>query len=68
MLAHKYEPEKSDPTGWLMSEKLDGVRCYYNGSTLYSRNGNMFYAPDWFKAKLPKMALDGELWTDRDDF
>lgn len=68
MLAHNYDPAKHDPTGWLMSEKLDGVRCYWNGSNMYSRNGNLFYAPKSFKARLPKMALDGELWTNRNDF
>ena len=68
MLAHNYDPEKHDPAGWLMSEKLDGVRCYWNGTTMYTRNGNPFYAPDEFKKKLPKMALYGELWTNRDDF
>ena len=51
-----------------MSEKLDGVRCYWNGSTMYTRNGNPFFAPKWWKDKLPKIALDGELWTNRDDF
>lgn len=69
MLAKKHEPDQQDPKGWLMSEKLDGVRCYWNGCNLYSRNGNLFYPPDWFKALLPKeIALDGELWTKRDDF
>ena len=68
MLAHNYDPEKHDPTGWLMSEKLDGVRCYWNGTNMYTRNGNPFYPPDSFKASLPKMALDGELWSGRDDF
>ena len=68
MLAHNYDPEKHDPTGWLMSEKLDGVRCYWNGNTMYTRTGKPFYAPPEWKAKLPKIALDGELWTDRDDF
>lgn len=69
MLAKKWEPDQQDPTGWLMSEKLDGLRCYWNGSTMYSRNGLPFAAPDWFKKMLPKdMALDGELFTKRDDF
>ena len=68
MLAQNYDPEKHDPTGWLMSEKLDGVRCYWNGSTMYTRNGNPFFAPKWWKDKLPKIAMDGELWTNRDDF
>ena len=40
MLAQTYDPDRDDPTGWLMSEKLDGVRCYWDGSTLYTRNGN----------------------------
>ena len=68
MLAKNYDPETHDPSGWLMSEKLDGVRCFWNGTTMYTRNGNLIYASDEFKKRLPKMALDGELWTDRDDF
>lgn len=69
MLANNWEPKNQDPTGWYMSEKLDGVRCFWNGRNMYTRNGNIFYPPDWFKALLPKtLALDGELWTTRDDF
>ena len=70
MLAETYKPELlADPKGWYMSEKLDGVRCYWNGSAMYTRNGNAFYPPDWFKNCLPKdMCLDGELWSGRDDF
>ena len=29
MLADKYDAKKVDPTGWLISEKLDGVRAYW---------------------------------------
>ena len=37
--------------GWWMSEKLDGVRAYWDGQNFYSRQGNMFKgAPDFFKA------------------
>ena len=69
MLAQVYDPDKVEPTGWYMSEKLDGVRCYWDGKSLYSRNGNIFYPPDYFVKALPKnFALDGELWTKRDDF
>jgi DNA ligase-1 len=69
MLAQNYIPEKVDPTGWLMSEKLDGVRCFWNGKAMYTRNQNIFYPPDWFIAELPKdICLDGELWTGRADF
>lgn len=69
MLAETIEKVGQDPSGWYMSEKLDGVRCFWNGTTMYTRNGNLFYPPDWFKKELPKdMALDGELFTKRDDF
>ena len=37
MLAHNYDPNKHEPKGWLMSEKLDGVRCYWDGSAMYTR-------------------------------
>ena len=69
MLASVYDPEKIDPTGWFMSEKLDGVRCFWDGQSLYSRNGNKFYAPPYFIEGLPKgFQLDGELWKGRDEF
>lgn len=68
MLAQSYDPDKHDPSGWFMSEKLDGIRCYWNGSCMYSRVGNIINAPKEWKEKLPKIALDGELWSSRDDF
>lgn len=39
---------ETNPTGWWMSEKLDGVRAYWNGKCFYSRLGNAFFAPSWF--------------------
>jgi len=57
-----------DPTGWWMSEKLDGVRAYWTGTDLFTRNGNPIAAPRWFTAPLPKMALDGELMVGRGQF
>ena len=53
MLANKYDPAVHDPKGWLISEKLDGVRCYWDGKTMWTRNGNLFYPPDWFVKELP---------------
>jgi DNA ligase 1 len=67
LLAHKWEVEH-DPTGWWMSEKLDGVRAYWDGEAFVSRLGNRFFAPDWFVADLPADTLDGELWVDRKKF
>jgi DNA ligase-1 len=67
LLAHKWETHH-DPTGWWMSEKLDGVRAYWDGEAFVSRLGNKFYAPDWFIADLPADTLDGELWVGRKMF
>jgi DNA ligase-1 len=50
MLAEKYDPEKHDPAGWLMSEKMDGVRCYWNGTTMYTRTGKILFAPESWKS------------------
>jgi len=51
-----------------MSEKLDGVRAYWDGRQFLSRNGNPFYAPAWFTSGLPEVPLDGELWLGRQQF
>ena len=64
LLAHKWEPEV-DLTGWWMSEKLDGVRAYWDGTQFLSRLGNRFLAPEWFTEALPDTPLDGELWGGR---
>jgi DNA ligase 1 len=62
LLAKVWDPS-IDPTGWWMSEKYDGLRGYWDGRKLWSRNGNLIHAPDHFLAELPRdVALDGELW------
>lgn len=67
LLAHKWENE--DPAGWWMSEKLDGVRAWWDGEKFLSRLGNVYHAPEWFKNLLPKnMVLDGELFAGRGRF
>jgi DNA ligase-1 len=67
LLAHVWN-EEHDPTGWWMSEKLDGVRAYWDGQQFLSRRNNILYAPEWFTAGLPRHALDGELWIGRKQF
>jgi len=64
LLAQKWESHV-DPTGWWMSEKLDGVRALWTGEGFVSRLGNIYHAPDWFIEDLPKVPLDGELWMGR---
>jgi DNA ligase-1 len=58
----------TDPTGFWLSEKLDGVRAYWDGRQFLSRLGNLYHAPDWFIAGLPDVPLDGELWLGRKKF
>jgi DNA ligase-1 len=68
LLAHTWENDV-DLTDWWMSEKLDGVRAYWDGTQFLSRLGNKFWAPDWFIEKLPAdMPLDGELFGGRKKF
>jgi DNA ligase-1 len=67
LLAHKFEND-IDPTGWWWSEKLDGVRAYWDGEKFITRQGNVYHAPDWFTAMLPDHPLDGELWMGRGMF
>ena len=66
-LARVYE-EGIDITQYLVSEKLDGVRAYWDGQQLQSRQGNVFHAPVWFISGLPFQRLDGELWIARNSF
>ncbi len=54
--------------GWLASEKLDGVRAYWDGRNLLSRNGKILAAPEAWSAHFPPFALDGELYTARGEF
>ena len=66
LLAHRWDQQ--DPTGWWMSEKLDGVRAYWDGKRFVSRLGNQYVAPAWFVEGLPDFPLDGELFAGRGRF
>lgn len=57
-----------DPLGFLVSEKYDGVRAFWDGHTLRFRSGRRIAAPTWFTVALPKNPLDGELWLGRGKF
>ena len=68
LLAHSWDVTQ-DPTGWIMSEKLDGVRCYWNGKQLVSRQGHPYASPAFFTYGFPTdTSLDGELWVGRKQF
>lgn len=61
-------PLDVDPSGYLVSEKYDGVRAWWDGRTLRFRSGLPIAAPAWFTAPLPREAVDGELWIARGQF
>ena len=52
---------------WI-SEKLDGMRGYWNGKNLLTRQGNPIYLPKGFSDNWPNVPLDGELWSARGKF
>lgn len=59
----------TDPRGYIMSEKLDGMRAYWNGKKLWTRSGLPIIAPGWFLSALPAdLHLDGELFLGRQMF
>ncbi len=66
-LANIYN-DKIDVSQYFVSEKLDGVRAYWNGSELVSKQGNKINAPQWFIKNLPKKHIEGELWIGRGKF
>jgi DNA ligase-1 len=66
-LAHVYENGVSLTDYWV-SEKLDGVRAYWDGTQLLSKQGHVYHAPAWFTAGFPDSPLDGELWISRNNY
>jgi DNA ligase-1 len=53
---------------YLVSEKYDGARVWWDGRRFISRGGKQYNAPAWFTASLPDQVLDGELWAGRGQF
>jgi DNA ligase len=51
-----------------VSEKLDGIRGYWDGKQLFTRQGNKISAPAWFTQHWPEEVIDGELWIARAQF
>ena len=67
MLAAKFT--KQNPVGWLMSEKLNGWRAYWDGANLRTRTWAIIPTPAYFTAQLPAdVALDGEIHAGRGGF
>jgi DNA ligase-1 len=60
--------DKQDVVGWVMSEKLDGIRGFWDGEKLISRGGVILNPPTYWTHNFPNFSIDGELWTKRSDF
>lgn len=67
MLANSYRGDVDVGEYWI-SEKLDGVRGYWDGQRLLTRNGVEVRTPAWFIAGWPALPMDGELWSGRGRF
>ena len=67
MLLKEYVPGMNI-TGWVVSEKLDGVRAIWDGKNLRSRRGKIINAPEGWSAGFPPFFVDGELYTARGEF
>ena len=66
-LANVYQ-QGVDLQAYWVSEKLDGVRAYWDGAQFWSRGGHVYAAPSWFTEQFPDQPLDGELWSGRGQF
>jgi len=66
-LAGVYE-EGVDLQDYWVSEKLDGVRAYWDGEQFWSRGGHLYRAPGWFTQDFPAIKMDGELWMGLQQF
>ena len=66
MLLHTYDNQPIE--GWVMSEKLDGVRGYWDGKQLLTRQGQRLLPPAYFIKDFSPFAIDGELFSERNHF
>jgi len=58
----------ADISQYYVSEKLDGIRGYWDGKQLFTRQGNIIHSPSWFTQHWPHLPMDGELWLGRGKF
>jgi len=68
MMMHGGDWAGEDLAGWWISEKLHGCRAYWDGDAMWTRNGNQVRIPAAWRAWLPAIELDGELWAGHGGF
>lgn len=62
------EIQKKNFNGYLMSEKLDGIRGIWEAGKFKTRQDNPIHIPSYFTYNFPSFKLDGELWIARAKF
>lgn len=65
-MMHGRDWEGDNPCGWFITEKLDGVRCFWDGNEAWTKDGNLIDMPEGIRNALPHgVMVDGELWAGR---
>ncbi len=63
-MQHGHHYSGQDLSGWVSSEKFDGVRAYWDGRQMWTRGGKPIAIPDSWRDALPAgFPLDGELYA-----
>ena len=57
-----------DPTGYYISEKIDGVRIMWTGCEMITKTNHSVDFPTYFVEGWPTTFLDGMLWIGRNCF
>lgn len=66
--AKSYQQQEINIEEYWISEKLDGVRGYWTGTTILTKKGYDLSPPDWFVKHWPAQKMDGELWIAREQY
>ena len=62
-MQHALHWDGEDVSGWIVTEKFDGCRAYWDGDVMWSRGGKVIEIPDKWRESLPGgIALDGEVY------
>jgi DNA ligase-1 len=63
-MQHGFTWQGQDVTGWIATEKFDGIRAYWDGQTMWTRGGNAVPIPqEWIDALPRGVHLDGEIFA-----
>jgi DNA ligase-1 len=63
-MQHGFTWSGQDVADWVATEKYDGIRAYWDGSTLWTRGGKVVPIPQEWRDALPAgVHLDGEIFA-----